>query len=65
MSADFFLDTNILVYTFASHAPQKQARALALVQDALANGHGVISTQVIQEFLNVATRKFATPLAGF
>lgn len=64
MSADFFLDTNIFVYTFASHAPQKQARALTLVQDALANGRGVTSTQVIQEFLNVATRKFATPLSA-
>ncbi len=61
MSANFFLDTNIFVYTFDQNAPQKQARALELVQDALVNHNGVISTQVVQEFLNVATRKFAVP----
>ena len=29
---------------------------------ALQSGNGIISFQVVQEFLNVATRKFATPL---
>jgi predicted nucleic acid-binding protein len=62
MSAKFFLDTNVMVYSFDSSQPEKKERALELIGDALQNGSGVISTQVIQEFLNVATRKFAIPL---
>jgi predicted nucleic acid-binding protein len=62
MSAKFFIDTNVFVYSFDSRQPLKQERALALIQDALNKGLGVISTQVIQEFLNVATLKFAAPM---
>ena len=57
----FFLDTNIFVYTFDSREPKKRARAQDLVSDALTRG--VISHQVVQEFLNVATQKFANPLS--
>ena len=64
MSVEFFLDTNILVYTFDETSPAKQARARELVEDALENRSGVISYQVTQEFLNVATRKFVPPLSA-
>lgn len=63
MSARFFLDTNILLYCFDSHAGKKRSRAIDLVSEAL-DGHGVISFQVVQEFLNVATRKFKKPMSG-
>jgi predicted nucleic acid-binding protein len=59
----FFLDTNILIYTFDSSAPVKQKQAQKLVHQALTDGNGLISYQVIQEFLNVATKKFSTPLS--
>ncbi len=62
MSAKFFLDTNIFVYTFDSGAPKKKLRAQELVEQALRNLDGFVSTQVVQEFLNVATSKFAVPL---
>ena len=62
MSAKFFLDTNILVYTFDDGAPTKQRRAQELVEQALRSHEGVVSTQVVQEFLNVATTKFSAPL---
>ncbi len=62
MSAKYFLDTNIIVYSFDASQPAKKERALALIEDALQSGLGVISTQVIHEFLNVATRKFTVPL---
>jgi predicted nucleic acid-binding protein len=58
----FFLDTNIFVYTFDSRVPEKQQLASGLVQAALKEGNASISYQVIQEFINVATRKFASPL---
>ena len=54
-----FLDTNIFVYTFDSDAPRKRARAREIVAQSLQDRLGVISYQVVQEFLNVATRKFA------
>jgi predicted nucleic acid-binding protein len=62
MSAKYFLDTNVIVVSFDASQPAKKERALALIGDALQSGLGMISTQVIQEFLNVATRKFAEPL---
>jgi predicted nucleic acid-binding protein len=61
-SERFFLDTNIFVYTFDSRSPLKRARANDLVAKALDTRLGIISYQVIQEFLNVATRKFAKPM---
>jgi predicted nucleic acid-binding protein len=62
MPAEFFLDTNVLVYTFDSSAPARRSRARELVQDALETGDGVISWQVAQEFLNVALHRFERPL---
>jgi predicted nucleic acid-binding protein len=59
----FFLDTNVLVYTFDSTAPRKQKIAKALVARALESREGVISYQVTQEFLNVAIRKFSQPMS--
>jgi len=62
MSAKYFIDTNIFVYSFDNRQPSKKVRSSALIQEALKTGMGVISTQVIQEFLNVATQKFAIPM---
>jgi predicted nucleic acid-binding protein len=64
MSDKFFLDTNILVYTFDDEALGKRDRARALVAEALAESRGAISYQVVQEFLNAALRKFAKPLTA-
>ncbi len=63
MNARFFLDTNILIYTFAPEVPAKQHTASRLVEDALSTQRGIISFQVVQEFLNVASRKFKKPLS--
>ena len=57
-----FLDTNIFVYSFSPEEKSKYPQAKKLIAEALATGNGIISTQVIQEFFNVATRKFVTPL---
>ena len=64
MSGKFFLDTNILVYTFDDENPEKRDRARALVAEALSESRGVINYQVIQEFLNAAFRKFTKPLTA-
>jgi len=60
--ARFFLDTNIFVYTFDESAPVQRAKARELVEMALTTRLGVVSHQVVQEFLNVATKKFSVPL---
>jgi predicted nucleic acid-binding protein len=57
----FFLDTNIFVYSFDSRAPVKKRIAIQLIRYALESQSGVISTQVVQEFLNVATGKLEIP----
>ena len=59
----FFLDTNIFVYAFDSTAPIKQGIAQKLIQDSLTTRRGVVSSQIIQEFFNVALRKFTRPMA--
>ena len=64
MSVEAFLDTNVLVYSFEPGAPAKQQRARGLIEEALRGGTAVISTQVVQEFLNLATRKFTHAFTG-
>ena len=61
MKDKFFIDTNIIVYSFDSHDSPKREISKGLVKKAHL-GSGCISFQVIQEFLNVATRKFERPL---
>lgn len=58
LSGLFFLDTNIFVYTFDSTAPEKRQIAQQLLCVALETRRGIISTQIVQEFLNVASHKF-------
>ena len=57
MAARSFIDTNILVYAEASDAPVKQRAALALLKGLYEEGLGVLSTQVLQEYCNVAVKK--------
>lgn len=65
MSGDkYFLDTNVLVYSFDLLDPKKADIAEKLLTRALTSGLGVISYQVVQEFVNVALRKFANPMTA-
>lgn len=64
MSDRFFLDTNIFVYSFDKRAPKKADRAAKLIRRAIEVGQGIVSYQVVQEFFNVALRRFAEPISG-
>jgi predicted nucleic acid-binding protein len=64
MSDRVFLDTNIFVYTFDLNAPAKAAMAASLIRSALQSQNGFISYQVVQEFFNVALRRFAQPMSA-
>ena len=59
-----FLDTNIFVYAFLASEPRKRAKAVELIETCLGSGRGCISYQVVQEFANVARKKFATKLSS-
>lgn len=52
-----FIDTNLIVYANDRRDPQKQHKAIELVQELMDNGLGVISTQVLQEYSSVALSK--------
>ena len=62
MNDRFFLDTNIFVYSFDHSATAKLRRANQLIHQAVATGKGIVSFQVVQEFFNVAFRRFAQPM---
>lgn len=62
MNARFFLDTNIFVYSFDQNAAAKARRAMELIRDGATTRKGVVSYQVVQEFFNVALRRFQVPM---
>ena len=61
MAARAFIDTNILIYAEANDAGFKQRRALDLLRQLYEDGAGVLSTQVLQEYCNVALKKLKLP----
>jgi len=58
-----FADTNVLVYAFDSSEPKKQKIAQNLLKNDGSKGRIVLSTQVLQEFFVVITRKLPKPLS--
>jgi predicted nucleic acid-binding protein len=59
MTAPVFVDTNVLVYHRDSTEPAKQARAGEWLAFLWQQRLGRISTQVLQEFYAVVTRKLS------
>ncbi|HEY7243054.1 MAG TPA: PIN domain-containing protein [Xanthobacteraceae bacterium] len=51
MNAKSFLDTNVIVYAFSSNDPRRDKA------EALLRAGGIISVQVLNEFVNVSRRK--------
>lgn len=62
MAARVLLDTSILAYAYDRAEPEKQHRAIAVLDHLATSGVGWISTQVLGEFFVVATTKLAHPL---
>lgn len=62
MNGRFFLDTNVFVYTFDRHSATKAKKASDLIRNAVDTGNGIVSYQVVQEFFNVALRRFEPPM---
>jgi predicted nucleic acid-binding protein len=64
MSDRFFLDTNIFIYSFETTSPKKSAQATKLIRTAIETRGGIVSYQVVQEFFNVALRRFSKPMSA-
>jgi predicted nucleic acid-binding protein len=57
-----FVDTNVLVYAHDASETIRQPVAQTLLAELWRNRVGALSTQVLQEFYVVATRKFEPPM---
>jgi predicted nucleic acid-binding protein len=57
-----FLDTNILVYAYDKHEPQKQRKAQELLTNGIEQENLFLSVQVLGEFFNVVTRHIPQPM---
>jgi len=56
------IDTNVLVYAYDRSEPEKQRRAVRVLDDLARTGEGRLCTQVLSEFFVNVTRKIAAPL---
>ena len=56
-----FIDTNILVYANDSRERKKQKTCVELISAALRSHQGVVSSQVLSEYANVALTKLGQP----
>ena len=57
-----FIDTNVLVYAHDTDAGTRHTAAKALLAELWDSRNGSLSTQVLQEFYAVVTRKFKPPM---
>lgn len=64
MSDRYFLDTNVFVYSLEGGASAKARRASHLVREAITTRNGIVSYQVVQEFFNVAFRRFTPAMTS-
>jgi predicted nucleic acid-binding protein len=62
MSANLFVDTNVLVYSRDSSEPDKQRRAHLWVRELWRTGRGRLSLQVLQEYYVTVTSKLSPGL---
>jgi predicted nucleic acid-binding protein len=62
MSVRSFFDSNILVYTDDQRYLDRHDRAKELIKESLRARLGVVSTQVLQEYFAVSTRKLDVPV---
>jgi len=64
MSDRVLVDTSVLVYAYDRSEPEKQKRALEVLDRLVISGVGVISSQVLSEFFVSVTHKIAAPLSA-
>jgi predicted nucleic acid-binding protein len=63
MTGKYLVDTNLLVYAYDRSEPEKQIKAVEILDKLVKSGTGILSPQVLSEFYTVITRKLAAPLS--
>ncbi len=63
MSAKYFVDTNILIYTRDKSEPEKQPKAEQWLARLWADGSGRISAQIMNEYYVTVTQKLKPGLS--
>jgi predicted nucleic acid-binding protein len=63
MTVKTFVDTNVLVYAYDRGAGSKHECASSLLEGLWADGSGLLSTQVLQEFYVNVRRKAKNPIS--
>ena len=63
MSDRVFVDTNVLVYAHDADAGKKHSFAKELLSQLWETRTGILSTQVLQEFIVAVTRKVPNPIS--
>lgn len=63
MSDQLLIDTNVLVYAYDRSEPQKQTRAIDVLEIVGRSGQGVLSAQILAEFFVTITRKLKAPFS--
>lgn len=58
-----FIDTNVLVYAHDASEAERHGVARAVLEQLWETDSGVLSTQVLQEFYSVVTRKLVPPMS--
>ncbi len=57
------IDTNILVYAFDTAYPEKRKSCKSIIEDIFGGKQkGVVTNQILAEFVNAVTRKIEKPL---
>jgi len=62
MTDRIFFDTNIVVYLFDTSEKEKQLKAERLLLEPMGKSSFYISSQVINEFVNITTGKIKNPV---
>ena len=62
--AGILVDSNVLMYAYDRSEPEKQHRALEVLDRLVETGLGALSTQTLAEFCAVATHKIPSPLSA-
>lgn len=64
MTGRLFLDTNVLVYAYDNHEPEKQRISQQILKESIAQESAALSVQVLGEFFTVVTRKIKSPMSA-
>lgn len=61
--AQILVDTNVLIYLYDQNQPDRQSRAVEVLDQLELRGLGRLSVQNLAEFFSVSTKKLSPPLS--